>query len=62
MVSHTQIVRSWRTAKEIAGTNPPTDDDVSITVDGVRLDTPEKVIAFIDEINAQRAPEQHLAG
>ena len=62
MVSHTEVVRSWRSAKEIAGSNPPTDDDVSITLDGVRLDTPEKVIAFIDEINAQRSAEQHLAG
>ena len=58
MVSRTDIVRSWRTAKEIAGTTPPTDDDVSITADGRRLDTPEKLIAFIDEINAQRAAEQ----
>ena len=62
MVSHTEVERSWRSAKEIAGTSPPTDDDVSITLDGVRLDTPEKVIAFIDEINTQRAAEQHLAG
>ena len=59
MVSRTDVVRSWRSAKEIAGTRPPTDDDVSITADGRRLDTPEKLIAFVDEINAQRAAEQH---
>ena len=38
-----------------AGLQPPTDDDVSITADGRRLDTPEKVLAFLEEINAERA-------
>jgi hypothetical protein len=52
-------VRSWRNAREIAGTSPPTDDDVSITADGRGLGTPEKLIAFVDEINAQRAAGQH---
>ena len=43
-------------ARDLAGDRPPTDDDVSITRDGRRLDTPAKVIAFLDEINSQRAP------
>jgi hypothetical protein len=62
MVSRTDVVRSWRSAREIAGTEPPTDDEVPITLDGRRLDTPEKVIAFIDEINEQRAADDERAG
>ena len=33
---------------------PPTPDDCSITADGRRLDTPEKLIAFLDEIAEER--------
>ena len=33
---------------------PPTDDDVSITKDGRRLDTKEKVIEFFAELAAER--------
>lgn len=33
---------------------PPTSDDVSITWDGRRLDTVEKVLAFLVEIEADR--------
>ncbi|MBA3289615.1 MAG: hypothetical protein H0U21_16645 [Acidimicrobiia bacterium] len=57
-MSRTDFVRSWPSAKEIAGTQPPTDDDVPITLDGRRLDTPEKVIVFVHEINEQRAADQ----
>ena len=34
---------------------PPTDDDVSITSDGRRLDTKEKVIEFFAELEAERS-------
>ena len=34
---------------------PPTADDVSITVDGERLDTKEKVLAFCERLAADRA-------
>ncbi|MGH9123683.1 MAG: hypothetical protein ACRDZ8_03015 [Acidimicrobiales bacterium] len=34
---------------------PPTPDDVSITADGRRLDTKDKVLAFLAEIEAERA-------
>jgi hypothetical protein len=34
---------------------PPTADDVSITVDGERLDTKEKVLAFCQRLAAERA-------
>ncbi|MGH9139148.1 MAG: hypothetical protein ACRD0G_19230, partial [Acidimicrobiales bacterium] len=33
-----------------SGLPPPTADDVPITRDGRRLDTPEKVRAFLDEL------------
>ena len=34
---------------------PPTDDDVSITKDGRRLDTKDKVIEFFAELEAERS-------
>jgi hypothetical protein len=34
---------------------PATADDVSITMDGRRLDTKEKALAFLAEIEAERA-------
>ena len=37
---------------------PPTPDDVSITLDGRRLDTPEKVRQFLLEVAAIREAEQ----
>lgn len=37
---------------------PPTADDVTILADGRRLDTPEKVRAWVDELNAERAREE----
>lgn len=35
------------------GLEPPTADDVSITSDGVRLDSKEKVIAFFEQLNRE---------
>ena len=40
---------------------PPTDDDVCITRDGRRLDSPEKVRAFLDELNTSVAAERAAA-
>jgi hypothetical protein len=37
---------------------PPTSDDVSITLDGRRLDTPEKVRQFLLEVAATREAER----
>ena len=37
---------------------PPTDDDVSITKDGRRLDTKVKVLAFLAELEAEREAER----
>ncbi len=33
---------------------PPTSDDVSITTDGRRLDSKEKVLEFLAELEAER--------
>jgi hypothetical protein len=56
------VVGRCKSARELAGHEPPTDDDVSITIDGRRLDTPEKLIAFLHEINAQREAEERRVG
>ena len=37
---------------------PPTADDVCVAADGRRLGTPEKVRAWIDELNMGRAAAQ----
>ncbi|MGI8754404.1 MAG: hypothetical protein ACR2MB_00800 [Acidimicrobiales bacterium] len=34
---------------------PPSDDDVSVTNDGRRLDSAQAVIAFFEEMKAERA-------
>lgn len=34
----------------VAGGGPPTDDDVSITNDGRRLDRAEAVLAFVEDL------------
>lgn len=38
-----------------AGAAPPTDDDVSVTNDGRRLDSAEAVVAFFEAMKAERA-------
>lgn len=42
-------------AELFADAAPPTDDDVSVTNDGRRLDSAEAVIAFFQEMKAERA-------
>ena len=49
-----KLIGSCESARELAGDLPPTADDVPITRDGRRLNTPEKVTAFLREINAER--------
>jgi hypothetical protein len=41
----------WTVEEFFADSRPPTEDDVPIAADGRVLDTPAKVIAYIDEIN-----------
>lgn len=42
-----------------ASTVPGSDDNVMTAIDGRRLDTPEKVKAFLAELEAERAGEEH---
>ncbi len=62
VVNRDEVVRRWDIAELTADMRPPTDDDVPIALDGRRLDTPEKVLAYLEEINAQRAAEEDCAG
>ena len=39
---------------------PATDDDVSITRDGRRLDSKEAVLAWLAEVEADRAAGRHV--
>lgn len=47
-------VRLWSEEEFFADSRPPTDDDVPIALDGRVLDSPESVIAYLDEINRLR--------
>jgi hypothetical protein len=38
----------------VAGGGPPTDDDVSITNDGRRLDSAEAVLAFVEQLRREQ--------
>jgi len=42
-------------AEAVKHAPPPTDDDVSITWDGRVINTKEKLLAFLKEIDAERA-------
>jgi hypothetical protein len=44
----------WTSARELVGDVPRTDDDVPLTLTGERLDTPAKLRAFLEELNAGR--------
>jgi hypothetical protein len=46
-------VEEWNAMRERARQNPSTLDDVWVTADGERLDTPAKLIAFLRDYNAQ---------
>jgi hypothetical protein len=48
-------------AAMIADMRPPSDDDVPVALDGTRLDTPEKLIAYLKEINSRRQASDQRA-
>jgi hypothetical protein len=51
------ITRRWTAdewAAHTANCRPATADDVSITTDGQRLDTKEKWLAFLQEVDRER--------
>jgi hypothetical protein len=47
--------REWTIDEFLAGSRPPSDDDVPMTLDWTPLDTREKLIAYLEEINRRRA-------
>ncbi len=47
-------------AAMVAEMGPPTADDVPIALDGTRLDTPDKVIAYLEQINAAREQTERI--
>jgi hypothetical protein len=47
--------REWTIEEFVGDARPPTDDDVPMTLDWTPLDTREKLIAYLDEINRRRA-------
>ena len=47
------VTKRWASARDLFGDAPPTEDDVPTARDGRRLDTPEKVLAFLEEISAE---------
>lgn len=49
------MLNFWELAEAVPKAPPPSADDVSITWDGRRLDTKEKVLAFLAELDAARA-------
>jgi len=49
------IVHRERFSETVRGATDPTVDDVTILRDGRRLDTPEKVRAFVAEFDAEQA-------
>ena len=53
--------KSYSGAELLRDAKPPTDDDVSLTTDGRRLDTAEAVVHFFDELRAERAAESASA-
>lgn len=45
----------------VAGGGPATDDDVSITNDGRRLDSAEAVLEFLEELRREREAAERSA-
>ncbi len=56
-----KLIGRWTAEEFFAGMRPPTADDVPIALDGTRLDTRKKVLAYLHEINARREAEQRVA-
>lgn len=57
-----EVVGHWTIEEFFGDAQPPTDDDVPIALDGTRLDTPAKVIAYLREINDARVADERRVG
>lgn len=58
MSSEAESIPQLDLAEIVEDMRPPTDDDVPTTLDGTPLDTPAKLIAHLDEINARREADE----
>ena len=54
MADGAEVTLELNVAAMVAEMGPPTADDLPIAPDGMRLDTPDKVIAYLEQINAAR--------
>ena len=43
---------SWKSARELLGTAPPTADDLPLTLQGEPLDSADKLQQFLGDLNA----------
>ena len=53
-----EVVRSIEELQQrlqVVDCEPRTSDDVSVTSDGVRLDSKDKVLAFLEQLDRERA-------
>lgn len=57
-----QVLRRWSISELTSDMRPPTDDDVPIALDGTRLDTVDKLINHLDQVNAERERTERRAG
>ena len=58
----TQVVGRWTIEEFFRDLRPPTDDDVPIALDGTPLDTADKVLAYLREIDAVREANERRVG
>jgi len=54
MADQAEVIPELDVAAMVAEMGRPTADDVPIALDGTRLDTPSKVIAYLVQINTAR--------
>jgi hypothetical protein len=54
MADGAEVALELDVAAMVAEMGQPTVDDVSIALDGARLDTPDKLIAYLKQINGAR--------
>ena len=54
MTGRAKVVAKFESARSQFSDQPPTADDVPMTVDGRRLHSPELLIAYLAEIEAKR--------
>ena len=57
-----RLKESYEVSEVLSGAKPPGTNEVSVTADGRRLDTPEAVVAFFDALRAERQAAQSVDG